>query len=172
MKKTVLVLLLLSLSSVAKDHGKGDVSVNGQIQESACNIHLEDVLQSLTFDNVKVGHILNNNENKAKDFTIRLVNCSVEKGKAALWETVNISFDGPPDRQNGDLFSMSGKGSGVAVQIKDSNGQQISPGDRVNIAKVEDGQMRLDFKIRLVSNGTQLLLGNLSTTIKFTIEYQ
>ncbi|SNY69805.1 fimbrial protein [Enterobacter sp. CC120223-11] len=172
MKKTVLVLLLLSLSSVAKDHEKGEVSVNGQIQESACNIHLDDIFQSLTFDNVKVSHIVNDDEDKAKDFTIRLINCSVDRSTDTLWDSVHISFDGIPDRQNGNLFLMSGEGSGVAVQIKDTNGQQISPGNRVNIAKVENGQTGLYFKIKLVSNGTQLLLGNLSTTIKFTIEYQ
>ncbi|HFT7230431.1 TPA: fimbrial protein [Enterobacter chengduensis] len=127
MKKKALVLLLLSLSSSAKDHGKGEVSVNGQIQESACNIHLDDVFQSLFFDNVKVSHIVNDDEDKAKNFTIRLINCSAEKSTGGLWESVHISFDGTPDRQNGDLFLMSGEGSGVAVQIKDTNGQRVLP---------------------------------------------
>lgn len=50
MKKSLILLLLVSLSSAAKDSGNGTVSVIGQIQESACNIHLDDVFQALNSD--------------------------------------------------------------------------------------------------------------------------
>lgn len=172
MKKSLILLLLVSLSSAAKDSGNGTVSVIGQIQESACNIHLDDVFQALNFDNVEVNHIVTDNDEQVKDFAIRLVNCSIDRNKGTAWESVHISFDGMPDQQNTDLFSMTGEGSGIAVQIKDTNGQLITPGNRVNVAKVENGATTLAFKIKLVSNGEQLLIGSTSSTIKFTIEYQ
>ncbi|HBR3044856.1 TPA: type 1 fimbrial protein, partial [Klebsiella pneumoniae] len=43
--------LLLGISSVsmASEQGKGLVTMNGQIQESACSIHTDDIWQEIPF---------------------------------------------------------------------------------------------------------------------------
>ena len=44
---TLSLLLAISSGAVASDQGRGLVTMNGQIQESACSIHTDDIWQEI-----------------------------------------------------------------------------------------------------------------------------
>jgi type 1 fimbria pilin len=68
--------------------------MNGQIQESACSIHTDDIWQEIPFGVISYNDL--NQEGKAviKPFAVRLVNCSLERSRGDLWQSVNMTFSG------------------------------------------------------------------------------
>ena len=90
--RSLMLSLLLGISplSLASDQGRGLVTMNGQIQESACSIHTDDIWQEIPFGVISYSDL--NQEGKAviKPFAVRLVNCSLERSHGGLWQNGDI----------------------------------------------------------------------------------
>nr|CAC9115545.1 Fimbria A protein precursor [Klebsiella pneumoniae] len=73
--------LLLGIYSVsmASEQGKGLVTMNGQIQESACSIHTDDIWQEIPFGVISYNDLDREGKAIIKPFAVRLVNCSLGK---------------------------------------------------------------------------------------------
>ena len=87
-------LLGISPLSLASDQGRGLVTMNGQIQESACSIHTNDAWQEIPFGVISYNDLNEQGKAVIKPFAVRLVNCSLERSRGGLWQSVNITFSG------------------------------------------------------------------------------
>lgn len=76
---TLSLLLAISSGAVASDQGRGLVTMNGQIQESACSIHTDDIWQEIPFGVISYNDLDEEGKAIIKPFAVRLVNCSLDR---------------------------------------------------------------------------------------------
>ncbi|WP_193752944.1 fimbrial protein, partial [Aureimonas ureilytica] len=88
--------MIWSSAQAAKwvDHGHGRVHVNGQIQESACSIHTDDVWQEVTFPPFSSASLESSGLALQLPFSLRLVNCDLKRDSGGEWKSVSVTFDG------------------------------------------------------------------------------
>lgn len=111
--------LLLGISSVAvaSEQGMGLVTMNGQIQESACSIHTDDIWQEIPFGVISYNDLDQEGKAIIKPFAVRLVNCSLERSDGGLWQSVNITFSGETEVFRRDIFKVYGDAQGLGLRI-------------------------------------------------------
>ncbi|HEE0677290.1 TPA: type 1 fimbrial protein, partial [Klebsiella pneumoniae] len=122
--------LLLGISSVsmASEQGKGLVTMNGQIQESACSIHTDDIWQEIPFGVISYNDLDQEGKAIIKPFAVRLVNCSLERSHDVLWQSVNITFSGETDVFRRDIFKVYGDAQGLGLRIHNQVGDVAQDG--------------------------------------------
>lgn len=148
--------------------GQGRVSMQGAINNTACAIAVESRYQVIDMDIVPLADIRRNGKGKNKPFTIFLTNCMVEQSEKKGRKEFQVTFDGNSD---GALFDMSGKASGVGLQITDEKGNIVSPGVPLPFSDITPGNMRLDYNIKLVANKKPLKSGDYFSSIRFRLDY-
>lgn len=144
----------------------GRVSMNGAIISSACDIDTGDSYQAIAMPSETRAHIKRAGEGDPQDFSIRLINCSVDAPVA--WQHINIIFDGDEDE---GLFRVNGHASGVALELLDRNGTTIRPGSVMPWQQEDVPDNRMNYKIKLKSNMQDLVAGDYSAVIRYRIEY-
>lgn len=157
-------------NSRAQSQFKGTVTMGGSIIESPCAIDADSRDQSVSITTVPVSQIIHDRESPTRDFSIRLINCvltPVTPG-APNWQTFNITFDGPTDGHNFDVF---GHANGLSVKISDTAGNVAIPGKAMPDLPIKPGETTLHYKVRVVPNNKRLKPGNYQTTIRFKMDY-
>ncbi|EPL9568893.1 fimbrial protein [Providencia rettgeri] len=148
----------------------GTVSMGGSIIEAPCAIDADSRDQSVNITTVPISQIIQDRESQTQDFSIRLINCvlaPITPGKPN-WQFFNITFDGPTDGRNFDVF---GHANGLSVKITDSNGNVAIPGKAMPDLALKPGSNTLNYNVRVVSNNKRLKPGNYQTTIRFKMDY-
>ncbi|WP_434663854.1 fimbrial protein [Klebsiella sp. MISC125] len=166
------LLLGISPLSVASDQGMGLVTMNGQIQESACSIHTDDVWQEIPFGVISYNDL--NQEGKAviKPFAVRLVNCSLERSQEGLWQSVNITFDGETETFRPDIFRVHGDAQGLGLRIHNQIGDLARAGEPMPEVMLQNDNNELRYLFSLVRSGKSLSEGDWYGIIRFMVTYQ
>lgn len=148
--------------------GQGRVGMQGAIIDTACAIAVESRDQVIDMDIVPLSDIRRNGQGKSKSFTIVLMNCVTERPEKEDWKQFQVTFDGNAD---GDLFGVSGKSSGVGLQITDTKGHIATPGIPLPFVDIIPGNMQLNYNLKLVANNQPLRSGDYSSSIRFRLDY-
>lgn len=174
---TTSLTMLISPDVLAQGQGDGVVTLGGEIIDSACGLELSSVDQTIEMPAEPIGRLLRNALGAPHPFQLRLVNCSLTRPDpnrpgATLpdWEHLRVTFDGARDR-DGRSFAATGLSQGVALHIWDSLGQESIPGERMPPRPLNEGDMTLNYTLRLVGNGLQVLPGAHGAAVRFKLEY-
>lgn len=169
-----LVLIFTSLwtgQSFSKDFGHGIVHLNGQIIESACSIATDDVYQVIDLGETPISYLMRNELGKAKDFSIHLVNCVLDKESGGVWDNVSITFSGVQDNGRDDTFSVQGNAKGVGLRIYDLSSNVAKINQPMEGVELSPEQTTLNYKLRLVKNKNPMAVGNYTAFIRFMVQY-
>ncbi|MFL1495443.1 fimbrial protein [Pseudomonas antarctica] len=157
--------------------GAGVVTLGGVVVDSACGLELTSADQSIEMDPEPIGRLLRNTEGAPHPFQLRLVNCTLTRPDPSRpgatlpdWEHLRVMFDGPRDRE-GRSFAALGDSQGVAFHIWDSTGEESIPGEPMAPHPLAEGDMTLNYILRLVGNGLPLGAGAHRVAVRFTLEY-
>lgn len=171
------LMMLISPDVRAQGQGDGVVTLGGEIIDSACGLELSSVDQTIEMPAEPIGRLLRDALGAPHPFQLRLVNCTLTRPDpnrpgATLpdWEHLRVTFDGARDR-DGRSFAVAGLSQGVALHIWDSLGQESIPGERMPPRPLNEGDMTLNYTLRLVGNGLQVLPGAHGAAVRFKLEY-
>lgn len=148
----------------------GYVSLDGSIIEAPCAIDAGSRDQSVSITTVPVSQIIQDRESPISHFSIRLINCvltPITPGKPN-WQSFRITFDGPADGRNFDVF---GHANGLSMKITDSDGNIAIPGKPMADLAIKPGETTLNYGVRVVANNKHLKSGNYQATIRFKMDY-
>jgi len=155
---------------LAANQGRGEVTVNGRIIASACAIDTQSLNQTITMKTLPVGQIIRDGQGELQSFTIKLVNCVLEKTNPGHgdWRYFEVTFDG---KAEGQRFGIDGAAKGIALQISDAQGNIATPGVPLVKRDILPGDMALDYGLRVVGNYQNLRAGDYFSTVKFKMDY-
>lgn len=165
-------LLASSFPSHASIQGMGKVTMNGQIYESACSIHTDDVWQEIPFGVVSYNDLNHHNEAITKPFAVRLVNCSLERNDGDLWQSVSITFGGPTEIFRPDIFKVFGEAQGLGLRIHSPAGEVARAGEPMPSVILQSNNNELHYLLSLVRSGKTLSEGEWYGIIRFMVAYQ
>jgi len=169
-----LLIILASFFSVSQASatfsGWGIVNMEGAIIDSACAISSESRDQTIDMDTVPTGEIIQEGFGRSKPFSIKLINCELTRPHSSLpgWQYFQVTFDGNVD---GKFFGIDGDAKGIALEIKDSQGNSAIPGEAMPMREISHGSMKLDYTMRLVSNKQLLVSGRYKSSIRLKMAY-
>ncbi len=157
----------------ATDQGHGVVTMRGEILDSACSIDTASRDQTIDMLSQPISEIISENMGLERPFSIRLVNCVLERYSTGSlpvdnWQYFKVTFDGQHD--HGD-FGISGLAQGIALQIRDAEGSKAIPGKALPAHDIKPDSMTLNYSIRLVGNADSLEPGAYHTTIRYKLDY-
>lgn len=168
----VLLSLLCCVQAEASSHHSGDgiVSISGSIIETPCSIDTGDRDQAIDMGVIPKGVIARDGHGADKPFSILLLNCQVSRigNKLPAWQSFRVTFDGKNER---GLFGVDGAAKGVGLQLTDAEGHIAYPGMPLPKIPAMNGDIRLNYILRLAENGSVLRAGEYATSIRFKIDY-
>lgn len=151
--------------------------LDGQVVDSACGLELASRDQTIEMPPEPVGRLLRNAQGAPHPFQLRLVNCSLSRpdphrpgGSLPDWQHLRVMFDGASDR-GGRSYAVFGESQGVALDIADSAGEGSVPGEPMSRKPLVEGDMTLNFTLRLVGNGRPMVVGPHRAAVRFKLEY-
>ncbi|NIG46414.1 type 1 fimbrial protein [Enterobacter sp. Acro-832] len=164
------LLLLLPAVSGASHQGQGRVTMTGQLLASACSIHTDDVWQEVDFGTH--GRETRNDAvfRGGLPVTLRLVNCSLEKSDK--WQWVTVTFDGDRSAATEPSFAVRGEAKGIALQMQDTRGHTVHPGEPLPEVVLSPVGNRLDYRLNVVETKEPVQEGDWTAFIRFMVEYQ
>ncbi|SNY79823.1 Pilin (type 1 fimbria component protein) [Enterobacter sp. CC120223-11] len=166
----VFSFMLASGAFSATQQGQGRVSMQGAIIDTACAISVDSREQVIDMGRVPIADIIRDGQGIRRDFSIKLVNCVLERpySNKPDWKQFQVTFDGDAE---GDLFGVRGDASGVALRILDKVGNVAMPGKALPLENIIPGDLQLDYTLRLVANNHALRSGDYFSTIRFKLDY-
>lgn len=172
-RSTALLLLALGPLVVpvcAADALEGRVQMTGSIVDSACTIRVGNDSQTIAFKPLAVDGLLNGNTSSQQSLNIYISDCivSAKQNNSDPAQRFNLTFEGPPD---GKHFGIQGGAKGIALQIKDEQGQLISPGMLLEHSTLSTDSLMLNYSLTLVGSGHALEAGDYHATIKLSIQH-
>lgn len=169
---TLSLLLAISSGAVASDQGRGLVTMNGQIQESACSIHTDDIWQEIPFGVISYNDLDEEGKAIIKPFAVRLVNCSLERSHGDLWQSVNITFSGEMEVFRRDIFKVYGNAQGLGLRIHSQIGDVAQDGIPMPAVMLQNDNNELRYLLSLVRGGKSLSEVDWYGIIRFMVTYQ
>ncbi|VFS14982.1 fimbrial anchor (mannose-resistance fimbriae), MrfB protein [Enterobacter cancerogenus] len=161
--------VLGSANSYGHPQGEGRVSMQGSIIETPCAIDTQSRDQSIDMGTTPVGVIARDGQGAARPFSIQLINCSLPRGmQLPDWQSFQITFDG---ERRGGFFGVHGSAQGVALELVDANGNIAHPGEPLPTGALADGDLRLNYSLRLVGDRDVLQAGQFTSTLRFRMDY-
>lgn len=145
--------------------------VQGSIVETACAIDLGSRDQTVDMGSLSISNLLRDGQSTARPFTIRLVNCTLEKQQSNRpdWQYFRITFDGPHEH---GLFNVNGQAKGVGLEIRDKNNTLSIPGSTMAPQQLTPGTRDLIYQLRLVANQQPLAAGKYNSQLAFKMDYE
>lgn len=165
-------LLVISPLSLAAEQGRGLVTMNGQIQESACSIHTDDAWQEIPFGVISYNDLNQEGQTVIKPFAVRLVKCSLERSSGDLWQSVNVTFSGETELSSPDIFKVRGEAQGLGLRIHNQTGYVARDGDPMPAVMIQNENNELRYLLSLVRDGKSLSEGDWYGIIRFMVTYQ
>lgn len=161
----------------AEPQGDGVVTLAGVVIDSACGLEGASVDQTVELGSEPIGRLLRDGEGQAQTFQLRLINCSLTRPDPSRpgvnlpdWEHVRVTFDGASD-MDGHTFATFGASQGVAFHLEDAAGEACAPGKPMGLYPLTEGDMTLNYTVRLVGNGVPMLAGDHTAAVRFKLEY-
>lgn len=134
---TVMMLGLGVFGAQAADMGAGTVAFTGAVVDAPCNIAQDSVDQTVPFGLISKS-FLNDNQEIAKNFSIKLEQCDT-----ATLKNASITFFGPNNGTGAEL-AMTGQAKNVAVRLGTAGGDEVTLGTEVN-SPIQDNVNTLRF---------------------------
>ncbi|MCT8249671.1 type 1 fimbrial protein [Proteus vulgaris] len=173
MKKLISLLSLLLVTSYtysSTEQGHGRVDMRGTIVETPCLIDTGSADQSIDLGIIPISYMSQYGASPEKAFSIKLIDCQlVSTTKENFqWESFDVTFDGA---NNGNYYTVNGDAKGVVLQIKDTSEQLAIPGKSMDKIQISPGDMFLNYKLRLIADGSDIRAGDFHTIIIYRISY-
>lgn len=164
------LLMLLPIQSSQAAAGWGRVNMQGAVIETACAIDTDSRDQTIDMFLLPLSQVMRDGQGLTRPFSIRLVNCVLDRAdeKSPQWQRFQVTFDGRVD--NG-LFGVDGQAQGIALQLVDSFGNVITPGIPSPSFDISEGERKINYSLRIVSNQQVLRSGAYTSTIRFKMDY-
>lgn len=170
------LLMFMFISAAARgqwvDQGHGRVQMNGQVLESACSLHTDDVWQEIVFAPVPARDMYYESAIPERVFSLRLVNCQLDREDGSRWHSAAVTFDGEQDEVNDALFALRGEAEGLALQLTDEGGRAATPGNALDAVTLREEDNQLFYHLRVVRNGQPLKEGEWSAALRFMVTYE
>lgn len=150
---------------------QGRANMQGSIIDTACAIDVGSLYQVIEIDMTSTGIMSQSVEGPKVPFSIHLLECSLTPAlqNRPDWSHFRITFDGA--REDDTAFKLDGRAKGVSLKLYTPDGTNIFPGVAMAEQEIIEGPARLDFILRLVSNGELLQAGEYHTTLRFKMDY-
>jgi len=148
--------------------------MRGNIIEAACYVDPRDRSLLVEFDDLSARDISGKPEKvSAHDFSIHLLGCSLGDSQhpGNLFQRANITFSGAPDSDNPDYLSVQSETENLAIEIYDSNGQQIHLGEPSPDYVLNPGKNTLNFTAYLISRDGRMTSGEFTAVTHFVVNY-
>ncbi|CAI1664931.1 PAP fimbrial minor pilin protein precursor [Serratia marcescens] len=164
------VPLFFVSQAISASQGEGRVNMQGAINDAACAIAMESREQIIDMEVIPVSDIARDGQGKNVSFSIKLVNCILERADKKLpgWKQFQVTFDGHAD---GEMFGIRGEASGLALKISDDDGNIARPGMPLPLMKIPLGSYRLNYVINLMANRQPLTAGSYFSSVRFKMDY-
>lgn len=164
------IFLVPCYSSQGGEGGHGIVNLRGSIVDTPCAIDTTSRDQSIDMGATPVAVIARDGRSNTRPFSIRLVNCHLDKTPLAQssWRYFQVTFDGHSRK---GVFLLSGGAKGIGLEIADAAGNIARPGIPMMPGALSEGEQRLDYTMRLVSNEEPLRAGGFNSTLRFKMDY-
>ncbi|MEL5596581.1 fimbrial protein [Serratia ureilytica] len=148
----------------------GHINMKGAIVETPCAIDVGDQEQTLMIGNFPISQIIRDGQGVEKEFSIRLFDCVLTSlaPPQSGWKHFQVTFEGDADNGN---FKTIGDANGVAIMIRDQQGNIAVPGAPLPKGEITPGNMQLRYTLNLVGNKENLRAGSYSSTIRFRMDY-
>lgn len=168
----LIACLNISCGVQAENQGKGRVLMHGEIVESACTIATDDIWQEIDFGDISIKEIARRGVETHKRISLHLVNCRLERENGTRWSSAIVTFAENNVSAEPGLFSMQGKGGGIGLLITDSDGVAAKSGVALPPVLLSEHSTDINFNLQLVDNGQPLLAGDVSTSLRFMVDWQ
>jgi type 1 fimbria pilin len=160
----------------------GELHVHGVLLEGACRLDMRSVYQEVSMNGTTLGMLRKTGYGgEPVTFVLRLLDCQRTGGHEddfkqgnATWDAIQpvitISFSGVSDPNNPSLLLMKGI-EGAGLMIRDSNGDQIIPGERGIPQFVTPGSNQLIYQVIPVRTSAPLIAGTFRSVVDFKVNY-
>ncbi|WP_025119886.1 MULTISPECIES: fimbrial protein [unclassified Serratia (in: enterobacteria)] len=166
------LFLLVSVVTALPAWAGSQLSMNGAIVATACDIDTTSRDQTVDMGTLPFDRIVNDSQALAQPFSIRLVNCTLKHtGDNILGKQhFRVTFDG---RNEDGRFGVEGAARGVALVLSDTQGNEAVPGKELptQTPVLQGKEMRLNYTARMVSNNQPLQTGTYSAQVRYQLDY-
>ncbi|MFJ2455908.1 fimbrial protein [Pseudomonas protegens] len=169
------LLWLVIAGSAAAVHAqpplqKGQLQMVGEIFDAACAIQVESQYQTISMVPTPIRGLVSGDASTLQALDIQIVNCGPTNtlSRQSLFNSFSVVFEG---EGNDRYFATQGTAKGIAIQIKDINGNPVIPGVPVKGSEVAVTNMALNYSLTLIGSGTSLSAGDYHATIRFGINH-
>lgn len=165
-----LILGPLAVPWCVADTLKGRVQLTGSIVDSGCNIRVGNNNQIISFKPLAMSGLLSGDTSAQQALTIYINDCITAKKNRSgpPVQGFMLTFEG--QRHDGN-FGLQGDAKGIALQIKDSQGNLVSPGMVLEHGALSTERLLLNYSLTLVGSGRVLEAGDYHATIKLNIQH-
>ncbi len=171
LNKLCALLVASTLSTVAlANQGGGTVTFFGDIIDAPCSVHPDSRDFRVDMGQVSKTHLeKDEGKSNARNFSIKLENCSTE-----TFKTAQVSFSGTADANNPSLLGLVGSAGGAGIALQDGSGAAVVLGEATAATKLVDGNNTLNFAAYLQrSTGTSIVVpGQFETVSTFAMSYE
>ncbi len=149
----------------------GRASFSGEVIIPACTLSMEDAWQVVDMGETPVRE-LHKNEGAEKKFLLRLRNCElIDTGKRVFTGSrVRVTFEG--HHEDVDKFLVTGQASGISLQIIDKAGYPAYASKAMPPIQLTGNEQGLDYRVKLVKNGSPLSAGYYYAALRFKVDYE
>ncbi len=149
---------------------KGQLQMVGEIFDAACAIQVESQYQAISMAPTPVHGLVSGDAATRQALDIQIVNCGSSNtlSRQSLFNSFTVVFEGDG---NDGYFATQGTAQGIAIHIKDVNGNSVIPGVPVKGSEVAATDMALNYSLTLIGSGTSLSAGDYHATIRLGINH-
>lgn len=164
-------MFFLIPDSLATTYSRGQVSMNGSILASACNLDTDSLDQHIDIGSVSMSSIGNEGQSIDMPFVLRLGDCELFRPGQWDFHSVRVTFDGPRDEVP-YLIRLMGDARGLGLRIKDNFGHTVIPGQTLAALPLKNGTVELRYSLAVEKNNQALSAGHYRTGVRFKVEYE
>lgn len=166
------LLLLAGAITALPVLGGSQLSMNGAIVATACDIDTTSRDQTVDMGTLPFDRIVNDSQALARPFSIRLVNCTLKHSNNNILgkQHFRVTFDG---RNENGQFGVEGEARGVVLVLNDALGNEATPGKVLppQMPVLQGKEIRLHYTARMVANNQPLQVGTYSAQVRYQLEY-
>ena len=151
----------------------GRATFSGQVIMPACTLAMEDAWQSVDMGKTPVRDLQGTPDGPEKHFQLHLRDCELTGSGQPLFtgSRIRVTFDGVRGTEP-DHFRLVGQATGVDLQILDNEGYTARAGEALPPQPLYGNEQGLDYRLRLIRNGTPLAAGDYYAVLRFRVDYE
>lgn len=158
---------------VWNDAGHGAVHMPGAIIDAACSIATESQNQTVNVHLVNISTIMSYGHGEEVPFYIEMEHCTRKRANGKTdWKDIKISFSGAVDHFNDTLFDIHGSLRGFGIQLRDSKGAVIVPGEVTILNDIPISSKELRYSVRVAADSGNIEGGMGNSTIQLRLDYE